>query len=284
MYAKVFRGLFYGSLTAQPDPQLVLVCLLTHADADGNVELPVGVIGTLTGLGVERVGAALGVLEAPDPESRSGEMEGRRIEAYGPGRWTIVNYVKYRGIRHSEDRKEQNREAKRRSRLKKLSAVSADVSHGQPRSAQVEVEVEAEEEEKARGAVAPLRPPTPGGAEEIRAIIRGASKKFGIPKGGGGDWSKRAWEDARALAESREQANELMEFAGWVMKHHPVPQPVLVKMFRKILEDGIKNPFAYYSEDGNAYQALLGETAVQRAITEKQQHAADDRRFFGANG
>ena len=32
MFAKVFRSLFYGSLSGQSDPQHVLVCLLAHAD------------------------------------------------------------------------------------------------------------------------------------------------------------------------------------------------------------------------------------------------------------
>lgn len=79
--------------------------------------------------------AAINTLEAPDPESRSPEMEGRRIipvdehRAWG---WQIVNYSKYRAIRNDDDRREQNRLAQQKWREKqKISDVSR-VSQGKP--------------------------------------------------------------------------------------------------------------------------------------------------------
>lgn len=142
MYAKVFRGLFYGSLTGQADAQLVLVCLLTHSDKEGYVELPRKVIETLTGLDDGRVGAAIGLLEGPDEHSRSGEQDGRRIDVVGQDRWLIVNYAKYRAMRDSEARREQNR-INQRARRQRL---SASVSRVSSMSAQVEVEAEVEAE------------------------------------------------------------------------------------------------------------------------------------------
>jgi hypothetical protein len=155
MFAKIFKTMFYGSLTAQPDPQLVFVCLLTHADRDGNVELPAQVIAAVTGLGPDRVAAALALLEATDPVSRSGELEGRRIEPTGPGRWSIVNYVKYRATRDDDERRRQGREAAARFRAKSKGGNARTkvetngqrkprVSQRQPLSAQAEGEVGAE--------------------------------------------------------------------------------------------------------------------------------------------
>jgi hypothetical protein len=139
MYAKVFSTLWHGSLVGQTDAQLVFCYLLAHARSDGYVEGHPTEVGALTGMGDERASAALTILESPDPLSRSPELEGRRLERIGSGwAWNIVNYGKYRSIRNEEDRKTQNREAKRRQRM------SAKVSQGQPPSSQGEVEGEAE--------------------------------------------------------------------------------------------------------------------------------------------
>ena len=141
MFAKVFRTLFYGSMTGQADPQLVFICLLTHADADGHVELPPSAISAVCGLTPERVQAALAVLEAPDSASRTDAREGRRLEPTGPGRWQIVNHAKYRAMRDEDERRRQTREAVARHRESKR---KPDVSHGKPQKAHTEAEAEAE--------------------------------------------------------------------------------------------------------------------------------------------
>ena len=76
MYEKIFRQMFYGSMYAKPDVQLVFVVLITHCDRDGNVELPTDLIASMTGLGAERTHAALAELSAPDPKSRRAEEGG----------------------------------------------------------------------------------------------------------------------------------------------------------------------------------------------------------------
>lgn len=74
-----------------------------------------------TGLSRERVELAVKTLEAPDPESRSSEMDGARLVRLDDHRawgWQIVNYGKYRAIRSEDDRREQNRLAQERFRNK----------------------------------------------------------------------------------------------------------------------------------------------------------------------
>ena len=151
MYGKIFKSLFYGTLCGQSDAQLVFVCLIAHADRDGDVELPPAVIATVCGLTSERISAAIGILEACDPESRSPELDGRRLNPGGPGRWSIVNYEKCRGIRDEDERRTQTREATRRYRAKKSASSSVSrrksrVSQREPLRAQGEGEGEVEVE------------------------------------------------------------------------------------------------------------------------------------------
>lgn len=143
MYVKLFRSLFYGSLSGRSDPQHVFMCLLAHSDRDGNVELPAPLIAAMCGLPQERVDAALAVLEAPDPDSRSPELDGRRLAAAGQWRWSIVNYLKYRAVRDGDERRAQTRDAVARHRGKQ---VKASVSQGKPLKAHAEVEVDGEVE------------------------------------------------------------------------------------------------------------------------------------------
>jgi hypothetical protein len=84
---------------------------------------------------------ALKKLSAPDPDSRTKERQGRRIEEVDGG-WRLLNYLKYRDIRDADERRIQTREAVRRHRAKK--ADVSNVSHGKPEKAQAEAEAEAE--------------------------------------------------------------------------------------------------------------------------------------------
>lgn len=142
MYAKIFKSLYQGTLRGNSHGILVFTNLLAHADARGEVDLHPRAIAEEVGLSVDQVRAALIELESPDEESRSFEHEGRRLirlDTHRSWGWLIVNYAKYRAIRSEDDRKEQNRRAQEKFRMKK-------VSQGKPRSAQEEEEAEAEAE------------------------------------------------------------------------------------------------------------------------------------------
>lgn len=119
MYAKIFASLFGGSMRGQSDVILVFVNMLATCDADGTVDKTQRVIADETGLPLERVQTALAVLESPDPDSRTPDLEGRRIvrlEEHRSWGWSIVNYAKYRAMRDDESRREQVREAVRKYR------------------------------------------------------------------------------------------------------------------------------------------------------------------------
>lgn len=172
MYAKLFASLYQGTLRGCSDEILVFTNLIAHADSTGMVDKHFRAIAEETGLDIERVKAAIANLEAPDPESRSPEMEGRRIVKLDEHRvwgWQIVNHGKYRAIRSEEDRREQNRiaQAKWREKRKLDNNISKQskppsAEHKQkkprkPKSAQAEAEAEAytEAEEERREAASP---------------------------------------------------------------------------------------------------------------------------------
>ena len=148
MYAKLFASLYQGTLRGCADEILVFTNLLAHADAGGTVDKHWRAISEECGISRERVEAAIANLESPDEESRSPELDGRRIVRIDEHRvwgWRIVNHGKYRAIRNEDDRREQNRLAQERWRSRKQNKPR------KPQSAQAEADTEA------LGAKAPTR-------------------------------------------------------------------------------------------------------------------------------
>ena len=143
-YAKIFAGLWNGTLFGKPDAQLVFIFLLARCDAEGCVRCVPEAIAAPTGLPLERVREALGLLERPDPASNSTELEGARLERLEvEGSWRIVNYLRYRNMPSPERVREQTRERVRRYReVRKLPVTQ---SNGRKRQAEAEADAEAEE-------------------------------------------------------------------------------------------------------------------------------------------
>lgn len=183
MYAKLFTSIYQGTLRGNSRGLLVFTNLLAHADAAGHVDVHPRAIAEEVGLTVAEVRAALDELEAPDPESRSPEEDGRRLirldehRAWG---WRIVNYVKYRSIRSEEDRRAQNREAQKRWRDKQASDADKQRKPRKPRkpsSAKEEAEGEAEEEVDAKEkSGSPTASVSPAGAVCLALKRAGISK------------------------------------------------------------------------------------------------------------
>jgi hypothetical protein len=78
-FVKVYRALWDGSLAARPEVAFVFIFLLSHADAEGVVDMTCDAIAARSRVPVEEVQAAIAALEAADPESRSPEEGGARI-------------------------------------------------------------------------------------------------------------------------------------------------------------------------------------------------------------
>lgn len=99
MFAKVFNQIFDSSIADNPHLRHFFMDLLVLADSDGLVDMTPGAIAARTRLAKDDVLAWLGMLEQPDPESRTPALEGRRIARLDESRtwgWRIVNFEKYR--------------------------------------------------------------------------------------------------------------------------------------------------------------------------------------------
>ena len=142
MYAKLFTSIYQGTLRGNAHGLLVFTNLLAHCDKHGEVDIHPRAIAEEVGLTVDQVRVALGMLEAADGESRSPDLDGRRIVRLDEHRdwgWCVVNYLKYRAIRDEDDRREQNRLAQERWRNKNKPA-SAAVGPNQPIQKQKQIQ------------------------------------------------------------------------------------------------------------------------------------------------
>ena len=95
-FAKVFSSILTSTIWAEDHATVrVWIAMLASCDADGVVEGSVPGFAHVARVTREEMERALGILSGPDPDSRTKENEGRRIEAF-PGGWQILNHAKYR--------------------------------------------------------------------------------------------------------------------------------------------------------------------------------------------
>jgi len=142
MYGKLFASMYQGTLRGRAHELLVFTNLISCCDRSGFVDKHFKAIADEVGLSVDEVKTAIKNLESPDPESRTPNEQGARIKRVDDHRawgWTVVNYIKYREIRHSEDRREQNRKAQSAYR-KRNKPESANGNQESAESAHAEVD------------------------------------------------------------------------------------------------------------------------------------------------
>lgn len=95
-WTKLFSSIVTSSVWCEDDKTFrAWIALLSLSDVEGIVEGSVPGLANLCRLTVPEMRAALEKLSSPDPDSRSPEHEGRRIEKIEGG-WKVLNYAKYR--------------------------------------------------------------------------------------------------------------------------------------------------------------------------------------------
>lgn len=150
MFGKVFASTFTGSMFgAGPVVFSTWLYILSNKDEKGYVEVNAPLLAVIIGQGTtsEQVENALFFLQQPDQKSRSKEEEGRRIVREGEFLYRVVNHGKYRAIKNQDDRREQNRDAKRRerSRAKDTATLTfADCQHLSSVSAHTDTDTDTE--------------------------------------------------------------------------------------------------------------------------------------------
>ena len=95
-FTKLFSSITESSVWSEPHFVVrVWIGMLARSDAEGIVEGSVPGFAHLCHVSVEEMREAIRVLSEPDPDSRTKDNEGRRIEPFDGG-WRILNYLKYR--------------------------------------------------------------------------------------------------------------------------------------------------------------------------------------------
>lgn len=130
MFAKVFEQIFDSSISEDYQVRLVFEDFLTLADINGVVDKTPEAIARRTNVPLEIVKKAITILEAPDPNSRRIEEQGRRIARLDEHRdwgWFVVNYEYYRNLASEEQRREVTAARVRKYRQK--AKCNAPVTH-----------------------------------------------------------------------------------------------------------------------------------------------------------
>lgn len=119
MFGKIFESIYDGSLHGDWKSMVVFQQLIVLSDCDGVVDVTPRALAARTGIPLEIIKHGLQALEQPDTESRSSEMEGRRIVKLDDHRswgWRIVNHSQYRDTVSKSDARTKAAERKRRQR------------------------------------------------------------------------------------------------------------------------------------------------------------------------
>jgi hypothetical protein len=114
-FVKLDAGILDSSLWAEaPEIRVVFITILAMTRPHGVCEATAPGIARRANLPLKLVRTALSTLEAPDPDSRSAEDQGRRLVRVDGG-YRVVNYTKYRDKDHSAtERKRRQRQRSRR--------------------------------------------------------------------------------------------------------------------------------------------------------------------------
>jgi hypothetical protein len=108
-YGVIHNTIFTSSVANDWRAWVVLVALCVLADEDDNVLLDVPRLARITNLPPKDAQRGIEILSTPDPSSRNGSQEGRRIIELDPNRpglgWHIVNRGFYKRMFSAEHRK-----------------------------------------------------------------------------------------------------------------------------------------------------------------------------------
>ena len=131
MYGKFFSSTFTGSMIgAGPVVFAVWGYIIANA-VKGHVELNPQLLAAIIGADVNDIEAAVKYLEAPDPRSRSKDLDGRRIVKVGQFLYSVTNFQQYHNMRNEDDRREYNRVKQAEHRAKLKAKLDADASKRQ---------------------------------------------------------------------------------------------------------------------------------------------------------
>jgi hypothetical protein len=123
-WTKLFSSIVTSSIWCEDDATLrVWVAMLATADSDGVVEGSIPGFANMARVSVDSMRKAVNKLISPDPDSRTPDHEGRRIEAFDGG-WRILNYSAYREKGQAKDGSKAPAMRKYRERKRDMQRVA----------------------------------------------------------------------------------------------------------------------------------------------------------------
>ncbi len=115
-YSKLASSIIRSTVWRQPDHiRLMWITILALKDRDGEVMGSVGGMADAARITEEQAEEAIACLMAPDPKSRTKDLEGRRLVAIRGG-WRVVTHEYYRSIADQDERRARDAERKRAER------------------------------------------------------------------------------------------------------------------------------------------------------------------------
>jgi hypothetical protein len=123
MFGKIFESLYRGSMVGAGSHVFavwgyVIANMKPDRAVGFQVELNARLLAPTIGDTEDRMQKAIDFLCSPDENSRTPDEDGRRLKRLGKFDFQVVNGEKYRQIRDEEQRRQQNRDAQKRRRLK----------------------------------------------------------------------------------------------------------------------------------------------------------------------
>jgi hypothetical protein len=145
-FTKLFSSITASTIWLEDNPtRIVWITMLAMSNKNGFVFASVPGLASIAHVSVAATRRALHKFQEPDPDSRTKDFDGRRIEEVDGG-WRLINYQKHRAIRDEEDRREYMKLFMRQKRKQERLAMLAHVSHSKPPLADVLAQAEAEAE------------------------------------------------------------------------------------------------------------------------------------------
>lgn len=134
-YTPLFSTMLEGTLHGRWPHTGVWACLLSMVDYRGEIDKHPRLIASAIGIPISDLLACLKDFISPDPDSRSPENEGRRLELIDPDRdwgWRVVNIQKYRSRASSANQVDDGRNAKKVKKYRDKNKTPADTARHQP--------------------------------------------------------------------------------------------------------------------------------------------------------
>lgn len=140
MYGKHYSSMYEGSMVGAGVAVFavmgfVIARQVPDRKVGSQVTLNPKLLAAILGGTEQEIQAAVDYLCAPDPQSRNKEAGGSRLVRVGQFEYQVVSGSKYKAIRDDEERREQNRDAKRRERAKRSGPINGETTYGRAAAA-----------------------------------------------------------------------------------------------------------------------------------------------------